>query len=147
MIELKTRALRGPRAAAALAALLLAGLIAGCATAPGATEDAVVERAKARWAAVIAGDYETSYPFYTPGYRSTTSLIDYAVEMRTRRVTWTTAEYRSHDCEENRCTVAFSIGYRVHSPVPGLTTWNGQSAVEDTWVRTGGQWWYLPPQD
>ena len=127
--------------------ILLLALLAGCAALPGGGEDVVVERAKARWDAVIAGDYETAYPYYTPGFRSATSLVDYGIALRTRRVRWTSAEYKDHECEENRCTVRFMIGYRVNAPVPGMSTYNGEQAVEDTWIRTGGQWWYLPPGD
>ena len=36
------------------------------------------------------------------------------------------------------------IGYRVFAPVPGLIQYDGQQMVEDTWVRTSGEWWYLP---
>ncbi|MEJ2385209.1 MAG: hypothetical protein P8Y54_12600 [Xanthomonadales bacterium] len=136
------RGLRG-----ALLSALVATLLAGCALTPAVDEDEVVERAKARWDAVLAGDYETAYPFYTPGFRSSTSLVDYAVSLRTRRVNGTSAEYQGHECGEDRCTVRFLIGYRVFAPVPGMTTYDGKQAIEDTWIRTGGEWWYLPPKD
>ena len=117
--------------------------LAGCAT-TGPQTDPVVERAQARWNAVIAGDLETAYAYFSPGYRSTTSLIDFGVTMRTRPVKWTSAAYKDHTCEESRCTVRFDIGFRVQKPVAGVNVYDGSDVVEDTWVQTEGQWWYLP---
>lgn len=131
------------RPASRLALLAIALLmLAACATAP--KTDLVVERAQARWDALIAGDLETAYSYYSPGFRSTNSLIDFGVAMRLRKVQWTSAAYREHLCEGDRCVVTFDLGYRVRRPVPGLSVWNGKDVVEDTWVRTGGKWWYLP---
>ena len=124
-----------------LAVLILLAL-AGCAMAP--KTDPVVERAQARWDALVAGDLETAYTFYSPGYRSSTSLIDFGVEMRTRQVRWTAAAYRDHSCEGDRCEVRFDVGFRVPRPVPGLNVYDGTDVVEDTWIRSDGQWWYLP---
>lgn len=117
-------------------------LLAACAATP--KTDPVVERAQARWNALLAGDLETAYTYFSPGYRSTTSLIDYGVNMRTRRVRWTSAAYKDHSCEGSRCIVRFDIGFQVPRPVPGLKAWEGKDVVEDTWVQTEGQWWYLP---
>ena len=130
------------RAACTLLLACSALLLAACAAAP--KTDPVVERAQARWNALVAGDLETAYSYFSPGYRSTTSLVDYGVTLRKRPVKWTSAAYKDHSCEENRCIVRFDIGFRVPRPVPGLNVWNGNSVVEDTWVRTDGQWWYLP---
>ena len=124
--------------------MLAALLLAACATAPQSDGDIVAERAQARWDALLAGDLEEAYAFYSPGYRSTTSVIDFGVSIRTRRVMWTSAEYLEHQCEEKRCTVIFNIGFRVHRPVPGLDAWDGTDRVEESWVKTDGQWWYLP---
>lgn len=152
----RTRAQSGQRAGAShsptrplgpvlpvLAVLVLTMLaLGGCAMAP--KTDPVVERAQARWNALVAGDLETAYSYFSPGYRSTTSLIDYGVTMRTRPVKWTSAAYKDHSCEGSRCIVRFDIGFQVPRPVPGMKIWNGKDVVEDTWVQTEGQWWYLP---
>ena len=125
--------------AVALAALLLSACAAQQPARP-----AVVERAEARWNAVISNELETAYEYYSPGYRSANSLIDFGVSMRVRRVQWTTFEYLDHSCEADRCTVRFNVGFRVQNPVPGLSVFDGKQIVNDTWVRTQGQWWYLP---
>ena len=116
--------------------------LAACASVP--KTDPVVERAQARWDALIAGNLEMAYTFYSPGYRSGTSLIDFGVDMRTRKVQWTSATYRSHTCDGDRCKVLFDVGFRVPRPVPGLNVYDGKDTVEDTWIRSNGQWWYLP---
>jgi hypothetical protein len=129
----------------ATCALLLAGsalLLTACATTP--KTDPLVERAQARWDALTSGDLETAYTFYSPGYRSSTSLIDFGVAMRTRKVKWSSATYKDHECEESRCTVRFDVAYRVPRPVPGLKVWDSTAVIKDTWIKVDGQWWYLP---
>jgi len=127
--------------------LMATAMLAGCAGISKTPEDVVVERAKARWDAVISGDYETAYSYYTPGYRSSTSLVDFALVLRARRVNWTSASYVDHQCEEKRCKLTFKIGFRLIAPLPGVTTYNGFQFLEDTWILTDGEWWYLPPKD
>jgi hypothetical protein len=124
---------------AALAVLLLSA----CA-ATGPQTPPVVDRAQERWDALIAGDLEKAYTYYSPGYRSSTSLIDFGVSIRTRRVQWTSATYKDHSCEGERCIVRFDIGFRVPRPVPGLDVFDGKDVAEDTWIRSQGQWWYVP---
>jgi len=134
---------------AGVPALALAALIAlaGCASTAQKSSNArdpVVQRAEARWAALLSDDLETAYSFYSPGYRSATSLIDFGVSMRLRKVTWTGATYRAHECQEDRCTVTFIVDYRVRKAVPGLDEYDGKSEDDETWVKTGGEWWYVP---
>ncbi|RPH96519.1 MAG: hypothetical protein EHM68_11120 [Lysobacterales bacterium] len=124
-----------------LACVVLA--LAACAT-PGTKTHPVVERAEARWAALTTGDLETAYTFYSPGFRSSNSLIDFGVAMRARKVKWSSATYKDHQCEESRCTVRFDVGYRVARPVPGLKVWESTAVITDNWVKVDGQWWYLP---
>jgi len=119
-------------------------LLAGCATGPAARDQQVVERAQARWDATIARDIETAYTYYSPGYRSGTSLVDFAIEMSQRRVNYTSAEYVSHECDEARCTVKFNVGFRVLAAVPGMPVFDSRQMVDDTWILSGGKWWYLP---
>jgi hypothetical protein len=125
---------------AALAALALSA----CATTPGGDDKRVVDRAQARWDAITGNELEAAYEYYSPGYRSANSLIDFGTAIRLRKVNYTNAEYLDHQCEQNRCTVRFMVGYRVFAPVPGMTRYDGKQVVEDTWVKTSGEWWYLP---
>ena len=120
-------------------------LLSACAATPAvAPEVTVKEKAQARWDSLLSNDYATAYTYYSPGYRSTTSLTDLEIDIRMRRVQWTSAEYMDHDCGENTCVVRFNVGYAVSSPVPGVDTWKGYSVIRDQWIKTGGEWWYLP---
>lgn len=123
---------------------LLLVLGAGCAVTPASEDELLLERAQARWEAITTGDLETAYTYYAPGYRSSVSLIDFAVEQRLRKVVWTGAEYSSHQCEEKRCLVNFDVSFKVVNPVPGMSVFQSTRPVEDTWIKTQGQWWYLP---
>jgi hypothetical protein len=124
---------------------MVAGVfLTACATAPENTENSIAERAQDRWEALLAGDYETAYAFYSPGYRSTKSVVDFAIGVRSRRVRWTSAEYMEHSCLENSCTVLFNVGFTVNRPVPGMKKFEGSNTVEEKWVKTEGQWWYFP---
>ena len=104
----------------------------------------MLEREQELWDAVIAVDLEKAYTNYSHGFRATTSLIEYGVSMVTRKVRWTSATYKNHQCEENRCSVNFDVRFKVGAPVPGLTVYEGSQVVEDRWIRTEGQWWYVP---
>ena len=137
----KSENARWPATVALMLSLLF---LAACAGSQPASVHPVVDRAQQRWDALTVGDLETAYSFYSPGYRSATSLIDFGVSIRTQRVRWTSAEYIQHDCEESRCSVRFNIGFRVTNPAPGMPVYDGTQMLEDTWIKTGGQWWYLP---
>jgi hypothetical protein len=128
-----------------LFALMVAGVfLTACATAPENTENSIEERAQDRWDALLAGDYETAYRYFSPGYRSSVSVVDFEIMVRTRRVRWVTAEYMEQSCEESACTVKFKIGFKVARPVLGMPEWKGYDTVDEKWVKTKGQWWYLP---
>ena len=118
--------------------------LSACASNPSNKDDDVIERAQERRDLLITGELEEAYTYYSPGYRSTHSLIDFGVQERTRRVQQTSAKYLSHQCEETRCIVIFEMGFRIATPVPGMTYYDGTNKVEDTWIKTNGQWWYLP---
>lgn len=123
---------------------LVAAVLAACAATPRGEDGVVVKRAQERWDAVISNELEKAYTYYSPGYRSSHSLIDFGVTIRMRKVQYISAEYLDHACEESRCTVRFKLGFRVFAPVPGMSKYDGTQVVEDTWVKTSGEWWYLP---
>jgi hypothetical protein len=130
-----------------LAIMMTGAFLAACAgkaPVPQSPEVSIADRAQDRWEALLAGDFETAWGYYSPGFRSTTSVIDLAFVMRSRRVRWTSAQYKEHSCLENSCTVIFDMGFTVYRPVPGMNKWDGSDRVEEKWVKTDGQWWFLP---
>ena len=143
--NLKSAAWRRPGKTALLWVLMLAGVfLTACATAPESAGNSIVERAQVRWDSLLAGDFETAYGFYSPGYRSSVSMIDLAVKIRSQRVHWVSAEYQDHSCDERVCTVNFMVGFKVIQPVRGMPVWESSSLIDEKWVKTEGQWWYLP---
>ena len=127
-----------------VAALLLAALVSACATPvkPAATD--IKQRAQARWDAVLKGDFGTAYGFYSPGYRSSHSRADFEIALRSRRIRWTSAEVKESSCKADVCKVKTHIGYSVAGALPGVPVWKGTKVMEENWVRTNGQWWFLP---
>ena len=133
--------------ASAFILLIVMSLSACATTAPDPSDDVVAQRAQARWDALLSRDYAGAYAFYSPGFRSAVSAVDLEISTRQRRIKWLSAEYIAHFCDENSCKVRFNVGYRVHSPVPGVDTWSGYEIMEDQWIKTGGEWWYLPEEE
>lgn len=120
-------------------------VLAACSTTAPKKNDDIADRAQLRWDTLLERDYDTAYSLYAPGYRSANSRVDFEIETRLRRVNWISAEYLEHECSNDRCVVKFKVGYRVNKPVPGLDSFESSSVVSDTWVKTGGEWWYVPP--
>jgi hypothetical protein len=134
------------RPAVQITLLVLVMLLSACAATNTASsaKDPIPERVQARWNALLAEDFETAYSFYSPGYRSANSLTDFELSIRLRKVQWQSAEYLEHSCEESLCTAKIKMGYRVASPVPGINEWKSHSVIDEKWIKSDGQWWYLP---
>ena len=124
--------------------LLAVMLLSACATTPASPEDIVKERAQARWDALLNGDFATAYSYLSPGYRSATTVVDFEIGMRMRKIQYRTAEFQGHSCEKNVCTVRFKVGYQVAKPVPGMAEWKSDSIVSEQWIKSDGEWWFLP---
>ncbi len=124
---------------------LLFGVLSGCAgTGSHSAQESIENRAQKRWDALLGGDYETAYSYYSPGYRSSVSVVDLEIGIRTRRVQWVSAEYMEHSCDERVCTVKFKLGNKVVRVVVGMPVWESFKTIDEKWVKTEDQWWYLP---
>ena len=126
-----------------LAALLGALLLGACATTGGST-NAVEARAQSRWDAILSNDLDTAYQFYSPGYRTATSRVDFEIAMRLRRIQWTAADVLESSCEADLCKITTLVSYEITKPLPGVPVWKSKQKVTERWVRTEGQWWYVP---
>ena len=124
--------------------LLAVMLLSACATTPASPEDIVKERAQARWDALLNGDFATAYSYLSPGYRSATTVVDFEIGIRMRKIQYRTAEFQDHSCEKNVCTVRLKVGYKVAKPVPGMADWKSDSMVSEQWIKSDGEWWFLP---
>ena len=127
--------------AARRATLLAATLwLAGCAGLSPKTPEAVVtQRAEARWAYLIGGDFEKAWDLTQPGFRAVVKRDRYARRFGTGGA-WTGAQVHEVKCEAERCTVRLRISAKVL-----VAPFKGQeiaTAMDEVWVREDGQWWY-----
>ncbi len=135
------------RRSARVLSVLFALLLSACAAQQPQTTttgDSVETRAQARWDALLARDFDTAYSLYSPGYRSSYSRVDFEIELRTRRIAYTSADVLESHCDGDACTVITNVGYRIGSPVPGVPQWDSERRMEERWVRTEGEWWFVP---
>lgn len=116
--------------------------VAGCAGLGGLTKDsspedkraAVTERVNARWAALIKGDMDTAYSFFSPATRKLLTIGTY--RQQARGSGFRKAEIKSVTCQAETCQVAVEVTLD-HRLMPGLL-----STVDETWVLEDGQYWY-----
>lgn len=125
-----------------LAALgLVAAFAAGCASIGAgyhAAEEIVLERAQARWNALVERDWNAAYPYTTPAYRAIVPLKRYGNQF-TGPLQWESAKVHSATCEEARCTVRVEISFRML--LPGHTDRLSSTFVDEVWVLEEGSWY------
>ncbi|NND44086.1 MAG: hypothetical protein HKN58_02095 [Xanthomonadales bacterium] len=131
------------RIIARFAILVLVVALAGCAT-TGAPAKQIAERAQARWDALVAGDLDTAYGYLSPAYRSSVNSMQYQRRILLQKVRWTGAEYIDSDCLEDSCKVRISLDFSLIGALPGVRRFNGTQEIEETWIKSGGKWWYVP---
>lgn len=125
--------------------LLSLMLLSACATTSG-TQDTLETRVMARWNAILSEDYAGAYEFLSPGYRSSVSLAQYQRWLLLNKVRWTGAEYTKSDCLETTCTITLLINFTVHGAVPGIPSFEGTDSIEESWIRSGNEWYFVPKQ-
>jgi hypothetical protein len=107
----------------------------GCAAAPSKPEDALKQRAQARWDALVKGDFNAAYGYMSPGSRSVITASDYAASMKAGF--WKSAVVETVECgSPQSCEVGATIEYE-HL---GRRT---KTPLRETWIREGQDWWYL----
>lgn len=123
--------------------LVLALVLAACAaTTP--KQPAVEERAQARWDAHLAGDLGAVYEYLSPARRTSISSLAYQRSLLRRQIGYTSAEVLGSDCLEDSCKIQILIGIKVNRPVPGVDVYEGEQEIEENWIRSEGNWWYVP---
>lgn len=141
------------RAAACAATVAAALLMSGCAAlrAPDdiskATPDwleaqkpLIAERAEARWKALIAGDFDTAYRFFSPEYRAVFSLQQFRAKFGTA-VVWNFARAKSVKYDDsNVAHVLIQVEYEA--PV-GLQSVKGVREMAEKWLYSTESEWYI----
>jgi hypothetical protein len=100
-------------------------------------EEQVSEVAHERWQALIKGDFEAAYPYYTQAYRDTTPFEHFRHSVRGVGM-WSDAEVLAVECEtaEKRCEAKLKIS--VVTKMRGLDKPLKTSTVlDETWVYEG----------
>jgi len=124
----------------AAAAGIFMAVAAGCASIGAGSrpaEQVVLERAQARWNALVDRDFGAAYAYLTSGYRAVVPLAAYR-RQTTGPAQWESAKAQSAKCEPARCIVAVEITFRIG--LPGHADRVQSSFVDETWVLEDGQW-------
>lgn len=133
-----------------LACMLIAGLIGGCASGGvrgGSSPDSIDTLAVQRWDYLIARQADKAYDLLSPGYRSTRTREAYATAMNVRPIRWKKVTFVKKECEVDRCSVFLLVDHTIR--LPGLGVAKPQEAfapLRETWIRSGGHWYYLPSE-
>ena len=123
---------------AALLALAVLGL-----TACGTPEpQSVEERAQARWDHVVAREFEQAYEFFSPGYRETTPLHEYMIDVLSRPVRWVEAEVIGASCLEDVCRLSVQVTYQPATGPGHFRQLRPTRTIEERWIRIDGVWWH-----
>lgn len=140
------------------AVTLMAALAAGCAhlnpelAAPAdvtqasaqwldAQKSVIADRAKARWQALIDGDFERAYAFESPARRSVLSLQQYRGNFG-NSVPWQLATVKSVEYDpDNVARVLLEIEYQPL--VKGAENARGIRQMAERWLYSDGGWWYI----
>jgi hypothetical protein len=128
---------------------LLAGLsccallLSACATTVPKAND-IEQRVTQRWNLVLSGDLAEAYEYLSPGYRSSVTSTQYQRAILLNKVKWTGVRYIESDCTETVCKVKISIDYTLYGALPGVKSFEGTQAVEESWVLSDGNWYFVP---
>ena len=125
-------------AMAGLLVLALLALTACTAPEPVSVED----RAQARWDHVVAREFEQAYEFFSPGYRETTPLHEYMIDVLSRPIRWVEAEVIGASCLEDVCRLSVAVTYQPATGPGHFRQLRPTRTIEERWIRIDGVWWY-----
>lgn len=100
-------------------------------------------RASKRWSLIIGGNLELAYDFLSPAYRANQERKDYVNQMRSRPVTWVSADFVDQKCpSETACSANMRIEYKL--TMPGSEAVESVNMATEQWVKSDGQWYFSP---
>ena len=126
---------RGP--GAVCAALVVTGILGGCATANLGRSDKeiVAERAQQRWDLLVKGDFAGAYGFISPAGRELVKPEAYASSLKAGF--WTGAKVDHVECQTaDACGVDVWIEYKYR----GM---NMKTPVHEKWIKQKSDWWFV----
>jgi hypothetical protein len=121
--------------------LLMGSLLAACSSA----ESVLTEYAQQRWDAVIKGDLEQAYEYYTDAFKATTTPAVFRRKVLGTGL-WNKAQVQKVQCEASgkRCQVDVEV--TVSMKMRGLSKpVETTDLVHETWVKDGwfSDWRYV----
>lgn len=127
---------------AALALFGALSALGGCADK--ADPSNIDRRAVERWNYLIARQAEKAYDYLTPGFRETQDRETYARSMNGRPVRWKSVKFSRKECDAETCKVFVAVTYGLTMPGAIATPVESTSNQEETWILSGGEWYFLP---
>jgi uncharacterized protein YceK len=128
--------------------LFLMVALAGCASAPPFTDAdkaRLLDRAEARWQALVARDWATAYAFTTPAYRAAFTLPMYERKF-SYMVEWelTSVEFVHYDARAAVASVAVGVMSRPVKQTSAASVAIGAVPTRfvEQWILVDGEWWY-----
>lgn len=115
--------------------------LSGCATAvhsSGDVDTEVRERVMQRWQYLLAGKLDEAYAYLSPGSRERIPAASFKGGLRTGL--WRDAKVLNLACEADVCKVEVEVTYQYVRP---NVKYESARSLHETWVREGGQWWYV----
>lgn len=130
------------------AGLWLAAWLTGCAApVPEDSEswrssqrERLIERAEARWQALIANDFEKAYRFQSPGYRAVASVQQFRGSFGSA-VAWRAAKAKNVEYDELTSARVF-VALEYASSVGGKE-YLSVKMLPEQWLFGDGDWWYV----
>ena len=108
-------------------------------------EEAITQRAQERWKLIVAGDFTSAYDYLTPGARAVMSLDAYAGRLGMAQIKWTGATVDWVKCEDaDTCQAQVAVDTLITVPGTGQGQVPGQTRLVESWLRSDGQWYFLP---
>lgn len=103
-------------------------------------EQQVKQRAEARWAALVEGDFHRAYEFESPAYRKVTSLERFRSHFG-NAVKWRGAQVTKVTIGTTGATADVIVVLDYTSILPSGQALPGRRGLKEKWFRTDGQWW------
>ena len=102
---------------------------------PRTPEEAVKQRAQARWDALVKGDTQAAYGFMSPGSRAILSHEAYRNSLNLGF--WKSAVAEKVECASGKsCDAVFTIEYEHMGK-------RAKTPLRESWILDGSEWWYL----
>lgn len=101
-------------------------------------EEIVALRAKARWDAIVAGEWETAYGYSTPAFRKAIKLTGF-MNIARSMVVRKGAEVQTVTCSDATCDVVVKVLFSP--PLQGRGGGVLDTEVPERWVKEDGNWY------